>query len=93
MVEPHASAWRHLEAAARDRGLVHAMEALRFERSPADVADLAADMVEWWVLRPVAVDLAGAGSSARAFRGLQRIGAPSSTWCRAEAHLWTYELE
>lgn len=109
-VEPYATAWSRILASA-DRGLIHGMEAdailhdvLAMHGSPADTAMFLRDMVEAGALRPVAKDLAGAGHSVRAFRGLQYKkesdpcqypnveqwlnGIPSEA---ADAHVWTFE--
>lgn len=98
--EPHASAWKAIETRARDATLVHGIEALAILQrpgsnyGPADASSLLADMVKHGVVRPLKLDLAGAGASVRAFRGIgpSAGGQPSTTWSRAEAHLWTYEL-
>ena len=81
-LEPYASAWRAIEDHARGRGLIHGMQALELLRThvprghwaPADAASFLRDMVEAGALQPVAKDLAGAGHSVRAFRGLQGGG-------------------
>lgn len=102
--EPHATAWRLLVRLARSCGLVHAMDvfddycALRKPgpTSPADLADLVADVVAAGELVPIKVDFSHPryGRSLRAFRAFQPGGAikPSATWCAAEAHLWTYAV-
>jgi hypothetical protein len=92
---PYCVAWRALTEAVSNGGLVHGMAALPHLEgncSPADVASLVAAMVEHAVLRPVALDVAGAGHSVRAFRGIgpSAGGQPSPVWSAAEAHMWTY---
>lgn len=100
VVEPHASAWRLLAERARDRGLVHALDALDLltvgrAGGPADVADLAADMVRAGALEPVGLDERGHARgrdvqvlSSRAIRGCRTPDA----WAPALAHLWTYQV-
>ncbi len=92
---PHAAAWKALVDAVAFGGLVHAMVALphlQGNYGPADVADLVSDMCSIGVLEAVGLDMAGAGASVRAFRGLgpSAGGNPSPVWNRGDAHLWTY---
>ena len=97
-VPPYSSVWQAVIDRVKNYGLVHGMFALeRFPRgnySPADAADLLSDMVDAGEIKPIKKDLAGAGHSVRAFRGLgpSAGGAGEKNWCRAEAHLWTYEI-
>ncbi len=97
-VPPYSSVWQAVTDRAKNYGLVHGVFALeRFPRgnySPADAADLLSDMVDAGEIKPIKKDLAGAGHSVRAFRGLgpSAGGAGEKNWCRAESPLWTYEI-
>jgi hypothetical protein len=67
---------------------------------PADASMLLSEMVQAGVLKPVRLDLAGAGASRRAFLGLV-YGRPRDGWldtwdvmksgAEPEASLWTFE--
>lgn len=109
-IEPYASRWRAVVEHARGHGLIHGMQAHALldpgpgkTWAPADTAMFLRDMVEDGALRPVKKDLAGAGHSVRAFRGLQQIDervtdgpVDVDRWlhgipCQAsDAHLWTF---
>ena len=111
-VEPYASAWKRVHEEATGHGLIHGMRVhailseVRNNTAPADAADLLRCMVEHGAMRPAAKDLAGAGISARAFRGLQYSASTDSKpapypevdqWLNsfpsepADGHLWTFE--
>ena len=106
-LEPYATRWRSVVQHARDRGLIHGMTAHTLVDpgpglpwTPADTALFLRCMVEDGAITPVRKDLAGAGHSIRAFRGLQYLREkPESmvdvaSWLNggasADAHLWTY---
>ena len=106
-IEPYASRWKSVLNHAKGRGLIHGMTAhdLLAPRGvswgPADTAGFLRVMVEAGDLRPVAKDLAGAGHSVRAFRGLQGLHETTpprypdvAFWLTSEAtdaHVWTFE--
>lgn len=109
-VDPYAQVWKAIVDEAQSRGLIHGMRAFEIlssklsGRSPVDAAAFLAEMVRAGDLLPVSKDLAGAGHSVRAFRGLQYLKETDSganpdpnEWLNsfpsqsADAHLWTFK--